>query len=64
LVKAVGGQKAWDELVAGKRNAVFTCGSGMTAAVGWLANEIIREKEGSKVKTSIYDEASRPPSKP
>jgi hypothetical protein len=44
---------------------VFTCGSGMTAAVGWLANEIIRLEEGSKVKTSIYDEVGdvrEPPS--
>lgn len=56
LVGAVGGEEAWSELVKGHKNAVFTCGSGMTAAVGWLANEIIREKEGSQVKTSIYDE--------
>lgn len=59
LVQAVGGEDAWSELVKGNRNAVFTCGSGMTAAVGWLANELIRQSEGSKVKTSIYDEVSR-----
>lgn len=56
LIEAVGGEEAWAELVKGQRNAVFTCGSGMTAAIGWLANEIIRLEEGSKVKTSIYDE--------
>ena len=58
LVKAVGGKDVWDEMVKGDKNAVFTCGSGMTAAVGWLANEVVRPEEGSKVKTSIYDEVS------
>ena len=58
LVNAVGGKDTWNAMVKGEKNAVFTCGSGMTAAVGWLANEVIRREEGSKVKTSIYDEVS------
>jgi len=59
LVNAVGGKEVWDEMVKGNKNAVFTCGSGMTAAVGWLANEVVRPEEGSQVKTSIYDEVSK-----
>ena len=53
---AVGGKQKWDEVVKGERNLVFTCGSGMTAAIGWLANELLRETEGVKAKTSLYDE--------
>lgn len=50
------GTEGFDQLVNGDRGAIFTCGSGMTAAVGWLAHEIVRESHGSKGKTSIYDE--------
>lgn len=56
LVKAVGGEEKWKELAAGNRNIIFTCGSGMTASIGWLANEMIRMEEGTRMKTSIYDE--------
>ena len=58
LAKAVGGQEAWDELAKGQRDVVFTCGSGMSAAIGWLVNEMIRMEEGTKMKSSIYDEVS------
>jgi thiosulfate/3-mercaptopyruvate sulfurtransferase len=58
LTKAVGGQAAWDALVKGDKGLVFTCGSGMTAAIGWLANELIRAEQGGNVKSSIYDEVS------
>lgn len=57
LTKAVGGQAAWDALVEGDKGLVFTCGSGMTAAIGWLANELIRVEQGGNVKSSIYDES-------
>jgi hypothetical protein len=30
----------------------------MTAGVGWLANEIVREVEGGRGKGAIYDEVS------
>ena len=57
LQKAVG-EKAWKALERGDRTAVFTCGSGMTASIGWLANEVLRAQgEGAK-KTALYDEVS------
>lgn len=41
------------------KGVVFTCGSGMTAAVGWLANEVVKEQLGEGAgKTGIYDEVS------
>lgn len=77
LVKAVGGEEAWEALLAkgpeaagavAERELVFTCGSGMTACVGWLAAQIVAQHEGSApVPAAIYDEswtgyASRPES--
>ena len=56
LVDAVGGQKQWSEVANGDRGLIFSCGSGMSAAVGWLANEVIRAEEGGKMKSAIYDE--------
>ena len=55
LVDAAGGADAWKEIQDGK-GVVFSCGSGMTAAVGWLGNELLKEKGEGAVKTSIYDE--------
>lgn len=69
LVRAAGGEAAWRKLVEQNQGLVFTCGSGMTAAVGWLANEIVKEAGlGGAVKTGLYDEswtgyALRPESK-
>lgn len=67
LVDAVGGEKAWEALLAKGANAagavadrklVFTCGSGMTACVGWLAAQIVAEKEGrAPPPAAIYDES-------
>ncbi|ODN95248.1 thiosulfate/3-mercaptopyruvate sulfurtransferase [Cryptococcus wingfieldii CBS 7118] len=56
LVKGVGGEERWGEVECGKK-VVFSCGSGMTAAIGWLANELVKEG-GSKAATSaLYDES-------
>ncbi|GFZ45088.1 hypothetical protein JCM24511_02814 [Saitozyma sp. JCM 24511] len=59
LVQAVGGEAKWKELEGTEgRGLVFTCGSGMTAAIGWLANEAVKEGMGKGAgKTSIYDES-------
>ncbi|BEI88543.1 uncharacterized protein CcaverHIS019_0112610 [Cutaneotrichosporon cavernicola] len=76
LVRAVGGEEAWEALlnqgadVAGtavERQLVFSCGSGMTACVGWLAAQIVAQEEGRVVPSAVYDEswtgyASRPES--
>lgn len=60
LVNAVGGDEVWTALEKGDRAVVFSCGSGMTAAIGWLANELVKEAEGRAAqKTALYDEASR-----
>jgi thiosulfate/3-mercaptopyruvate sulfurtransferase len=58
LVQGVGGEAQWEKVKGGK-GVVFTCGSGMTAAVGWLANQIITEQLGTGApNTAIYDEVS------
>ncbi|KAL1408507.1 hypothetical protein Q8F55_005319 [Vanrija albida] len=67
LVEAVGGEGAWKDVLAGKRGVVFSCGSGLTAGVDWLAAQLVAEAEGKTPKTAIYDEswtgyASRPQS--
>ncbi len=54
----MGGKSEWDKAANGDRGLVFTCGSGMSAAVGWLANEVVRAEEGGKTKSAIYDEVS------
>ena len=56
LVKAVGGEDKWAAL--GDKPVVFTCGSGMTAAVGWLADTLVRESEGKEPRGALYDEVS------
>ncbi|TXT15893.1 hypothetical protein VHUM_00396 [Vanrija humicola] len=68
VVAAVGGEAAWNDVLDGKRAAVFSCGSGLTAGVDWLAAQLVAEADGGKnPKTAIYDEswtgyASRPQS--
>lgn len=56
LVEAVGGEEQWDQVKGGGKGLIFSCGSGMSAGVGWLANELVREVEGVKGKSAIYDE--------
>ncbi|ORY25659.1 Rhodanese-like domain-containing protein [Naematelia encephala] len=57
LVDAVGGEERWHEIEQGHRGVVFSCGSGMTAAIGWLAEELIKDAEGWKGPSAIYDES-------
>jgi len=56
LAKAVGGESQLAELE--DKPIVFTCGSGMTAAVGWLADTLVRESEGKEPRGVLYDEVS------
>ena len=46
----------WTAAVEQGKGVVFTCGSGMTAAVGWLANEVLKEEGRGAKRTGIYDE--------
>jgi thiosulfate/3-mercaptopyruvate sulfurtransferase len=56
LAQAVGGESKLTELE--DKPIVFTCGSGMTAAVGWLADTVVRESEGKEPRGVLYDEVS------
>ena len=56
LAGAVGGQAKYEQLDT--KPLVFTCGSGMTAAVGWLADTLVRESEGKQPRGALYDEVS------
>jgi thiosulfate/3-mercaptopyruvate sulfurtransferase len=56
LANAVGGEQKLAEL--DDKPLVFTCGSGMTAAVGWLADTLVRESEGKEPRGALYDEVS------
>ena len=54
LLKALGDDESkLREVLDGKRNVVNSCGSGMTAAVIWLALQEL------KVDSSIYDEVRK-----
>ncbi|KAM0748913.1 thiosulfate sulfurtransferase [Meredithblackwellia eburnea MCA 4105] len=58
------GKEEWEKVKKGERSVIATCGSGMTAAVIWLALQVA----GKEGKVGLYDEswtgyASRPESK-
>ncbi|GAA5890112.1 hypothetical protein JCM6882_009229 [Rhodosporidiobolus microsporus] len=58
------GREEWEKVKGGERGVVTTCGSGMTAAILWLA----LQRAGVSEKVGLYDEswtgyASRPESK-
>jgi thiosulfate/3-mercaptopyruvate sulfurtransferase len=59
LVRDVGGEHAWNQLVTGERRAIFSCGSGMTACVGWSANELVKQDSEGIREAAVYDEVSR-----
>ncbi|KAK4055823.1 hypothetical protein OIO90_003077 [Microbotryomycetes sp. JL221] len=64
FVEALGGQETWQQVKNGDRGVFSTCGSGMTAAVIWLALKVA----GREQNAGLYDEswtgyASRPESK-
>ena len=54
LTEAVGGKDAWEKVQKGEKGVVATCGSGMTAAVIWLAGEVV----GADGVVGVYDEVS------
>nr|XP_019012858.1 thiosulfate/3-mercaptopyruvate sulfurtransferase [Kwoniella pini CBS 10737]OCF51639.1 thiosulfate/3-mercaptopyruvate sulfurtransferase [Kwoniella pini CBS 10737] len=55
---ALGGKEELNKFILNQKGVIFSCGSGMTAAIGWLANELIKQNEGGKgLKTSLYDES-------
>lgn len=58
LVRDSGGEAEWQQLVSGERRAIFACGSGMTACVGWLANEMLKQTTGGIKHVAVYDEVS------
>jgi thiosulfate/3-mercaptopyruvate sulfurtransferase len=53
-----GGDADWEALVSGDRKAIFACGSGMTACIGWLANELVKQSDDGIKHVSVYDEVS------
>ncbi|WVQ72825.1 hypothetical protein IAR50_002385 [Cryptococcus sp. DSM 104548] len=57
LVRGVGGEERWGEVVEGGKGVVFSCGSGMTAAIGWLANEVVKEAGQKGARSALYDES-------
>lgn len=62
LRDAVGSAQGWDAVASGQRKIVFSCGSGMTAAIGWLALRLVLESEGkawSPDIAALYDEVGR-----
>lgn len=50
----MGGKDVWEKVKKGEQNVVATCGSGMTAAVIWLAGEVV----GAENVVGVYDEVS------
>ena len=64
LIKGVGGQEVWKRLNSDRSaGLIFSCGSGMTAAVGWVASEMVKDAEGSNMSSTLYDEVSVKPSR-
>jgi thiosulfate/3-mercaptopyruvate sulfurtransferase len=58
LVDAVGGETVWNEVNASGAPLTFSCGSGMTAAVLWYAQQLVAEAEGrAPPQAHIYDES-------
>ncbi|ORY64762.1 Rhodanese-like domain-containing protein [Leucosporidium creatinivorum] len=63
LSEALGGKDEWEKVKKGEKGIAATCGSGMTAAVIWLAVQVAGREEA----VGVYDEswtgyASRPES--
>lgn len=52
------GQRRWEEIRSGKKGVTWSCGSGMTAAVGIWAMRLVAsaEGEGSLGNLALYDE--------
>jgi thiosulfate/3-mercaptopyruvate sulfurtransferase len=54
LSDALGGEEVWQKVKKGQKGIVASCGSGMTAAVIWLALKVA----GREDDVGIYDEVS------
>lgn len=48
------GAEPWQQILDGQQSVILSCGSGMTAAVLWLA----LKEAGVERNTAIYDEVS------
>jgi thiosulfate/3-mercaptopyruvate sulfurtransferase len=65
IISALGGGKTgqirWEEVKRGKRGVVWSCGSGMTAAVGGWAMRVLAaaEERDEGMKVGVYDEVSQ-----
>lgn len=58
IIDGVGGKTVWDEIALDGRGLVFSCGSGMTACVGWLAARAVAEGENQMLAhEAVYDES-------
>ncbi|ORX37307.1 Rhodanese-like domain-containing protein [Kockovaella imperatae] len=57
LVDGVGGTESWEKLKSGDGEIIFSCGSGMTAGIGWLAMEMVKHESGEQIRGSLYDES-------
>lgn len=53
FIDALGSEELWQQVKRGDKGVVATCGSGMTAAVTWLALQVA----GVKKAASVYDES-------
>jgi thiosulfate/3-mercaptopyruvate sulfurtransferase len=53
---AVGSEDTWNAIKSGDRKLVFSCGSGMTAAINWLSLRLVLE--GKEDVAALYDEVS------
>lgn len=61
------GERRWEEVVTGARGVTWSCGSGMTAAVGIWAMRLVAAAEGREAleNVALYDEVSlSPPARP
>lgn len=54
LSDALGGREEWEKVKKGEKGISATCGSGMTAAVIWLAVKVA----GREAEVGVYDEVS------
>lgn len=50
-----GGDRILQRILEGQKPVVVSCGSGMTAAIIWLALQLL----GTKGKVALYDEVSQ-----
>lgn len=56
------GERRWEEIKSGKRGMTWSCGSGMTAAVGIWAMRLVAAADGQESldNLALYDEVGLP----